>query len=163
MQIALTFMLAAASLSAGCDTGIHAEPADLSAGVVDLLQPLPPGFMPLVPCADPASYVEPGNAIKFGGPLGTHFSPKCLSVPASEDAGSAVVTFSGDFSIHPLSKSTRGALDNPIPIISPTGIGVQAGTSTQTVTFTAPGFYPYFCQVHGEDDGKGMSGVVWVK
>ncbi len=33
---------------------------------------------------------------------------------------------------------------------------------TVTRTFTAPGMFRYYCQLHGGPNGSGMSGIVWV-
>ncbi|MEZ4405393.1 MAG: plastocyanin/azurin family copper-binding protein [Polyangiales bacterium] len=83
----------------------------------------------------------------FGGAAGFTYSPQCLRVRAG-----AMVTFSRT-SGHP------GAVDARVdgsPITA-----VNTGMST-TVTFATPGFYPYFCQFHGNNDSGGMSGVVQV-
>jgi plastocyanin len=107
------------------------------------------GFMALAPCNSAADYKSGTTTITFGGAAGLAYSPQCLSV-----ARGTTVTFSGSFSSHPLSASTRGTSGNPIPKTS-------TGTSA-TVTFNAAGFFPYFCTVHGSDSGAGMAGVVQV-
>ena len=110
------------------------------------------GFMAIMPCPTEASYVS-GTTINFGGSAGFAYAPNCLEVPAG-----TMVTFAGDFSLHPLSPSAaRGnTTDNPI-------VDMSAGT-TASVTFSAPGFYAYFCAFHGSSDtGAGMAGVVWVQ
>jgi plastocyanin len=53
---------------------------------------------------------------------------------------------------HPHTRSTAGSLPSPIPV---------GATSPQMITFTTPGFYPYFCSVHGGEFG-GMYGVIHV-
>jgi len=73
------------------------------------------------------------------------YSPKCLKVAAGQN-----VTFSGDFSSHPLSPQCQA-----MTIMSSVGSG-----STVQFTFTAPGFYNYQCAFHGP--GLGMPGNIWV-
>ena len=84
----------------------------------------------------------------FGGVLGTVYSPSCLKVSTA-----TMVTFNGDFSLHPL----RGGIE-------PTVDGASPFTSTDTglsATFALPtvGTYGFFCAVHG---GSGMKGAVVV-
>jgi plastocyanin len=95
------------------------------------------------------------NTINFGGMAGSplfNYAPRCLRVPKG-----AQVTFSGSFTVHPISPGTRpqattaGSPNNPIP-------QTQTGTSI-TVQFPAAGTYPFFCQEHY---AAGMSGVVEV-
>jgi plastocyanin len=87
--------------------------------------------------------------IAFGGALGNAYAPQCIVVKAG-----AVVTFSGDFAVHPLapSPSVSGAA-NPV-------VDVGAGTAA-SVTFSTAGSFGYHCQVHGSDDA-GMCGAVYV-
>jgi plastocyanin len=108
-------------------------------------------FQALQPCANASDYMTGGTMIQFGGALGTNYSPKCLTVPVG-----STVTFSGDFTSHPLRPSTRGSTGNPIPSTS-------LGMTVTTPAFTAAGFYPYFCSVHGDNTGLGMSGVIQVQ
>jgi len=43
------------------------------------------------------------------------------------------------------------------------GVAEQVSTGTsQVVRFKRAGFYPYFCDLHGNDAGGGMAGVVRV-
>jgi plastocyanin len=65
------------------------------------------------------------------------------------------VTFSGAFSSHPLAASTRGTTGSPITATS-------TGT-TKAITFAAPGFFPYYCTIHGDNAGANMAGVIWVE
>jgi len=110
-----------------------------------------PGFMSILPCASEPDYVS-ATTVNFGGALSANYDPKCLKVQAG-----TTVTFSGDFSMHPLTPSAmRGnTTDNPI-------VNMSAGT-TATVTFPTPGFYAYLCNFHGSDNGTFMTGVVWVQ
>ena len=97
-----------------------------------------------------------GTTVSFGGQDGSPlfgYSPPCLHV-----APGATVTFSGDFSVHPLgpgtspSDRTAGSPNNPI-------VETVSGTSL-TVTFPTTGTYPYFCEMHY---AAGMAGVVRVQ
>ena len=114
------------------------------------------GFLAVSPCNQPSDYMGGTTTISFGffgPPSGFAYDPKCLKI----DAG-ITVTFSGDFRAHPLYPSkTRGALDaNPIP-------GIAAGSSGEVV-FPSPGFFAYYCGIHGAiDDGLAMAGTIWVE
>lgn len=97
-----------------------------------------------------------GATVSFGGQDGSPlfgYSPPCLHV-----APGATVTFSGDFSVHPLASGTSptdraaGSPNNPIP--------ETVSGSSLTVTFPAAGTYPYFCEMHY---AAGMAGVVRVE
>lgn len=117
-----------------------------------------PGFMSVLPCPTESAYMTGPTTVNFGlidG--GFNYSPKCLKVSAGTS-----VTFSGDFSSHPLEPSAlRGTLTgNPITSTS----AVPDGGTTKTFAFPTPGFYAYFCQFHDStDSGMFMSGVVWVE
>ncbi|HXU06013.1 MAG TPA: plastocyanin/azurin family copper-binding protein [Polyangia bacterium] len=116
----------------------------------------PAGFMAIAPCNAATDYVA-GTTISFGGNVGFAYDPHCLKVQAG-----ASVTFSGDFSFHPLEPSAmRGnTTSNPITAIS---AGIDGGT-TASFTFPNAGFYAYFCSFHGASDtGAGMAGVIWVQ
>jgi plastocyanin len=106
------------------------------------------GFMALAPCNAVGDYTT-GSTIRFGAALGSAYSPACLTVRVGD-----TVTWEGDFSGHPRSPSTRGTAMNPIPRAS-------TGTS-QAVQFTRAGFFPFYCEFHGDDAGGGMAGVVRV-
>ena len=110
------------------------------------------GFMAFAPCTTESSYVATPTTITFGGTVGFNYSPQCLKVPAG-----TMVTFSGDFTTHPLAPSAmRGdPANNPI-------VNMSDGT-TAAFTFSAKGFFAYLCNFHGTDDGAFMSGVIWVQ
>jgi plastocyanin len=112
-----------------------------------------PGFMAVPPCNAESNYAT-GTTIAFpAGVADFSYSPKCLKVPAG-----TTVTFSGDFTVHPLEPSThRGTLaGNPI---TSTGSG-----TSKSFDFPTAGFYAYYCSVHGPSDGAaGMVGVIWVE
>jgi plastocyanin len=112
-----------------------------------------PNFMAVAPCNAESDYMI-GTTVAFPmTPTNFSYSPKCLKVPAG-----TTVAFDGDFATHPLAPSThRGTL---------TGSPITATTSgtTKSVVFATPGYYAYFCTVHGPSDGgAGMVGVVWVE
>ncbi len=104
--------------------------------------------MALAPCGAPGDYVS-GSTVRFGGATGSAYSPRCLTVRVND-----TVTWEGDLGGHPRSPSTRGTTMNPIT-------RVASGTSS-AVRFTRAGFFPYFCEFHGNDAGAGMAGVVQV-
>jgi plastocyanin len=56
----------------------------------------------------------------------------------------------GASTIHPLSGTTAGSANNPIPMHQ---------TTPQTVAFPNAGFYSFQCDVHF---AVGMKGVIWV-
>jgi plastocyanin len=117
-----------------------------------------PGFMSVLPCPTESAYMTGPTIVNFGlidG--GFNYSPKCLKVSAGTG-----VTFSGDFSSHPLEPSAlRGTLTGN-PITSTTA--VPDGGTTKSFAFPTPGFYAYFCQFHdSSDSGMFMSGVIWVQ
>ena len=113
------------------------------------------GFRAVNPCNAAADYVT-GTSVTFGGMLAL-YSPQCLRVSAG-----TTVTFNGGsstFAMHPLTPSAlRGdTVGNPI---TPT----STGDTSKSFTFTTPGFFAYFCTIHGAtDSGAGMAGVVWVE
>lgn len=112
-----------------------------------------PNFMAVAPCNAESDYMT-GTTVAFPmTPTNFSYSPKCLKVPAG-----TTVAFDGDFATHPLAPSThRGTLTGS-PITSTT-----SGT-TKAIAFPTPGYYAYFCTVHGPSDGAaGMVGVVWVE
>ena len=101
-------------------------------------------FVAIVPCSTATSYMTGTNAVATTADF--KYSPACLKV-----ATGAVVTIQAS-TTHPLSGLGTGSPNNPIPT------GGQ--TTPQTVTFAAPGFYPFHCDVHFS---IGMAGVVWVQ
>lgn len=114
------------------------------------------GFMAVAPCAAEGSYVSSTTTISFSGTAAA-YTPNCVKVSAGTS-----VTFTGDFSTHPLEPSAlRGTLTgNPI---TTTG-GLPDGGTSKSFTFPTPGFFAYYCDVHGpSDSGAGMVGVVWVQ
>jgi plastocyanin len=82
-------------------------------------------------------------AISFGGALGNAYAPRCLQLQAGQR-----VTFSGDFSLHPLRQAC-----GPAAVIDDFG---------GPFTFAAAGTYGYYCSTHGNSDGTGMAGAILV-
>jgi plastocyanin len=113
------------------------------------------GFRAVNPCNAAGDYVT-GNTVMFGGMVAL-YTPQCLRVSAG-----TTVTFNGGsstFAMHPLMPSgLRGdTVGNPIT-------ATTTGDTSKSFTFTTPGFFAYFCMVHGAtDSGAGMAGVVWVE
>jgi plastocyanin len=107
----------------------------------------------------PENFVDrsaPGAArtLTFGGAMFA-FDPKCMTIAAGQ-----TVTFTGNFSFHPLSRG-----------INPTPEGLAAGTpgnpiptttsgNTISVSFPRAGTFPYFCALHLSN---GMAGVIVVR
>ncbi len=81
------------------------------------------------------------------------YTPPCMLVSAGQS-----VTFSGNFSFHPLtpgtapSSSGAGSSNNPISLTS--------SGSTASFTFPTAGTYPYYC---GNHEGSGMFGSIRVQ
>jgi plastocyanin len=101
-------------------------------------------FVSINPCTAASVYVTGMTTIQATDTF--EYSPACLKVTA----GTKVTIQASD--THPLSGLATGSANNPIP----TG----GKTVDQMVTFTAPGFYPFHCDVHA---AIGMKGVVWVE
>ena len=111
-------------------------------------------FMPLLPC-NTADVYTTGNTIAYGGP-NLIYAPQCLKIAAGEQVTFVPMTSADTFVLHPLNHSQRGTLPSPI---NQTLTGSMA-----TFTFPTPGFYAYYCEVHGAaDDGHFMAGVIWVE
>jgi len=143
-------LLLGVSRSGGC-----ARPPLPAESIADAA-PEAPAFLAVRPCPDEASYATDTGVVTFGflgTPPGFSYDPRCLAI----DAGQAV-TFSGSFSAHPLYPSAkRGTLDgNPI--------GGTSSGDRKDIRFPSPGFFAYYCGVHGgSDDGSTMAGVIWVR
>ena len=124
-------------------------PAD--AAIVD-----PSAFAAIWPCPAEADYATGTDTVRFGffgTPSAFVYDPKCLAV----DVG-GTVTFSGSFAAHPLYPSdSRGTVaGNPIG-------GSSVGES-KVIRFEKPGFFGYYCGVHGaSDDGSTMAGIIWAR
>ena len=109
-------------------------------------------FMAFAPCPSQSDYASSTTDIAFGGALGLVYSPACLKI-----ATGTAVTFSGDFTTHPLAPSTSRGTPASNPIVE-----TDAGT-TMSFTFDTAGFYGFYCLAHGTDEGDGMAGMIWVE
>jgi plastocyanin len=108
---------------------------------------MPPGGECVAPVNGCSSYVDLRSStatIAFGGANGAAYVPGCIEVSVGQE-----VTFQGDFSVHPLSQTC-----GPVDQIPHTG-----GGSSLAVTFTTPGTYGFWCDVH---HGSGMEGAIEV-
>jgi plastocyanin len=147
-------MVLAAAAMVGCNSSSTTSNDLASAASADLASStsadlsLPPGFQALAPCDKPSDYVTTPTTIMFGGAVGLLYSPQCLSVPKG-----TTVTWSGALLAHPLRPSTR----TPGSPIMATSDGMSV-----SFTFGSAGFFAYFCNEHGTDQGVGMAGVVQV-
>jgi plastocyanin len=81
------------------------------------------------------------------------YIPRCIVISAGQ-----TITFTGDFSAHPLVGGTaEGAFKTPDPQ-SP--IGTTSSGSAKPVQFTSAGTYPFYCDMHGLT--YAMAGAVFV-
>jgi len=106
-------------------------------------------------CTSAAQYTANVTTIAYGGSANT-YTPACLKVAAGAAVTFSPASTSDSFVLHPLTPSSYGT--QPSPIVTPTG-----GAASATFTFPTPGFYAFFCGVHGSDAGAGMAGVIWVE
>jgi plastocyanin len=97
-------------------------------------------FMAIPPCLTPESYVTGTFTVATAG---VSYSPACLRVPVG-----ATVTIDAS-NVHPV---------EPRPLGTP-GTPISARFAPSSITFPAPGFYPYQCPEHVDE---GMRGVIWV-
>jgi len=128
-------------------------PASAEAGPATDAGPL---FEPVPPCPAEADYSAGTSTVVFGflgTPPGFVYEPKCLAIDAGD-----TVTFSGSFAVHPLYPSEKRGTRAGNPIS-----GVSTG-DRKDVQFPRPGFFAYYCGIHGgADDGATMAGVIWVR
>lgn len=101
-----------------------------------------------------ASAKEAERVVQIGAD-GLVFTPRCITIAIGQ-----TVTFEGSLAAHPLapgnaSDTAAGSPGNPI-------VQTRSGSSVE-FTFDSAGTYPYFCELHGFGDGKGMSGAVFVR
>jgi plastocyanin len=152
-------ILTAAALATGMGGGCADRPlpeASDPVGPADAAIVDPSAFVAIWPCLAEADYATDGDTVRFGffgTPSAFVYDPKCLAVDVGE-----TVTLSGSFAAHPLYPSdSRGTVaGNPIG-------GNSAGES-MVVRFERPGFFAYYCGVHGaRDDGSTMAGIIWAR
>lgn len=113
-------------------------------------------FTSVPPCPIPSSYF-PGMSITFRMDSASYM-PRCLKVQRGGTV--TFMTIGGTFQDHPLRPSAKRGdrVNNPI-------MAVNTGTSA-TFTFPNPGYFAFFCGLHGfSDTGSGtmMDGVIWVE
>jgi plastocyanin len=97
---------------------------------------------------------SPSTAAEIQFPVGgLQYSPKCIRVKAGQ-AVKWTAAGGATFADHPL----RHAPTNP----DGSKIPDQSTGTTFTETFTVTGFYGYYCNVHGDPSGAGMSGAIEV-
>ncbi len=78
------------------------------------------------------------------GIQGHSYTPKCLKVLKG-----STITITANKK-HPLAPQNK--MNNPI----------QQTESTKSYTFDQTGVYGYFCIDHGDSNGNGMAGTIWV-
>ncbi len=84
---------------------------------------------------------------------GINYTPKCVRVKAG-----TVVTFSGDFTLHPL---VGGEVVSGTKTPDPNSPIVETSTGMSAMfTLSTAGTYPFYCDVHAT---VGMTGVVFVE
>jgi plastocyanin len=114
-------------------------------------------FVDFKPCDAASQYTTTGATIQYGGIVAGSFAyaPNCLKVAAGTSVTFEPANAGTNFAQHFLHASTRGSVPNPIT-------ETTSGT-TATFAFPTAGFYPFYCEFHGADDGSAMSGVIWVE
>ncbi|HVK68827.1 MAG TPA: plastocyanin/azurin family copper-binding protein, partial [Polyangium sp.] len=92
---------------------------------------------------------ETATTVTFSG---LSYNPKCIKVKAG-----TVVTFSGNFTNHPL----QGGVVNgaAVPAASGPFVPVTNSGNTKDFTLSTPGTYPFYCVPHAT---LGMNGAVFV-
>jgi plastocyanin len=138
-------LAAAGCADAGAPVGqgapAPAAPADAAAPVDGGTPAIPPpGFMELPPCLQPERYIAGGTAVAT---VELTYQPACLRVSPGTN-----VTIQAS-ALHPLEPGAGGSSDNPIP----------HQNTPVTITFSRPGFFPFFCPEHSDQN---MRGVIWV-
>ncbi len=111
--------------------------------------------VPLLNDCREANYIDRSGAMddRTVVPRGTTgYTPRCFMIRAGQS-----VTFSMDFTVHPLVSgvphgSSVGAT-TPSPIVN------QSSGSSYMVTFPGAGHFPFYCRTHAH---VGMAGVVMV-
>ena len=82
-----------------------------------------------------------------------NYMPRCLSVPRG-----AKVMIAATGHHHLQAMAPIQGIDNPIK--SPDSFG---SVSPITVTLSQPGYYGFYCMIHGDSDGNGMAGMILVR
>lgn len=91
--------------------------------------------------------------INFGGALGLVYAPPCIKVSPGTS-----VSFSGDFSFHPL----RGGTVVGFMVTPDAGSPIQPTNAGVSASFTLPnaGSFGYYCNFHAT---SGMAGAIFVQ
>lgn len=142
-----------AAAEAAVDTGVGAAP-DVTSAADAASDASAPSFPTLNDCAE-AEYVDltAPMAARTVVPMGsTGYTPRCLTIAAGQS-----VTFSMDFTVHPLAAGI--AHGSSVGASSPNPIAAQTTGSMYSAQFATPGFYPFKCSTHQH---VGMAGVVRV-
>ncbi len=91
-----------------------------------------------------------GDQVSLIQPAGANYSPRCLKVKAG-----AQVTIDAS-NRHPLmGMDAIDGVENTL--------GSQEFSTPQTRIYSVPGIYGYFCTAHGDSEGDGMAGAIWVE
>ena len=106
-----------------------------------------------------SDFVTSTDAIPRITTNGAGYSPKCLKIVLKEEVPNEVrneVSISASLG-HPLQaiKNLSMQPDNPF-------FAENSSTTTLQKKFKEPGVYGYFCTNHGDSDGSGMAGAIWV-
>jgi plastocyanin len=132
------------------DSGSEPDSGTTDAGTMDA-GPTP---MAVNGCTASA-FVEASPPTVFIGRDGLLFTPKCLTV-----AQGTTVRWEGSLAAHPIAPGNpedpqAGSPGNPI--------GKTSSGSSVEFTFTAPGTFAYYCELHTFGAGIGMAGAVFVR
>ena len=86
---------------------------------------------------------------------GLVYTPPCTMIAVGQS-----VKFEGSLSAHPLApgNANDAAAGSPANPITPTSSGSSAEFSFET-----SGTFPFYCELHGFGDGKGMAGAIYVR
>jgi plastocyanin len=113
-------------------------------------------------CTDQSASASPLVLMVTTGGMGPYgdtttyaFNPACVIVAKGQS-----VTFTGDFTMHTILRSSQtvAAASNPLPAV------VYTGPSPATFgPFNDSGDFNYYCTMHGGADGSGMAGIIRVK
>ncbi len=169
-RVCLSFLAALTTFACGSsddDGGAPSDPVVDSAvpepdtgsdagGELDSGTPMDSGPVPLtVNGCTPQAFAEAAMPTIFIARDGLVFTPKCLTV-----ASGTTVRWEGSLAAHPLAPGNRDdpAAGSPGNPIRPTSSG-----SSVEFTFTTPGTFAYYCELHDFGPGSGMAGAVFVR
>ena len=107
------------------------------------------GFREVAGCKE-ADFVARNEAAVTVEITGLMYSPKCLKVKPGTS-----------LTIQAMPKHRLQGMAPIDGIVNPF-IQNEAAVVNQTRTLIRPGQYGYFCNPHGDENGEGMAGVLWV-